>query len=114
MGAVTSLSCDVPDLWSKLLAGASGIHGITGFDTTDYKVRFAGEVHDWAPDDFIEPREQKRIDRFTQFALVAGINAVRQCGIEFDKEDSYACGAIIGSGIGGVKRIEGGEGWRGA
>ena len=106
MGAVTSLSCDVPDLWSKLLAGASGIHGITGFDTTDYKVRFAGEVHDWAPDDFIEPREQKRIDRFTQFALVAGINAVRQCGIEFDKEDSYACGAIIGSGIGGLNEIE--------
>ncbi len=106
IGAVTSLSCDVNDLWKCLLEGESGIHAIKSFDAADYKVRFGGEVYDWAPDAYIDHREQKRVDRFTQFALVAGIDAVKDSGIEFEKEDSYLCGAIIGSGIGGLNEIE--------
>jgi 3-oxoacyl-[acyl-carrier-protein] synthase II len=106
IGAVTSISSEVEDLWKRLLAGESGVHAIKGFDAADFKVKFAGEVYDWAPDSYIDAREQKRVDRFTQFALVAGIDAVKDAGIDFEKEDSYLCGAIVGSGIGGLNEIE--------
>jgi 3-oxoacyl-[acyl-carrier-protein] synthase II len=106
IGAVTSLSNEVEKLWSRLLEGESGVHTITAFDPADYKVRFGGQIYDWAPEAYIDAREQKRVDRFTQFALVAGIDAVNDSGIDFSKEDSYLCGAIIGSGIGGLNEIE--------
>jgi len=106
IGAVTSLSNEVGQLWNRLLEGESGVHTITAFDPADYKVRFGGQIYDWAPDAYIDAREQKRVDRFTQFALVAGIDAVNDSGIDFSKEDSYLCGAIIGSGIGGLNEIE--------
>jgi 3-oxoacyl-[acyl-carrier-protein] synthase II len=106
VGAVTSLSCEVNDLWKRVLAGESGIHAVKAFDPSAYKVRFGGEVYDWTPEAYMDSREQKRVDRFTQFALVAGIDAVKDSGIEFEAEDSYLCGAIIGSGIGGLNEIE--------
>jgi 3-oxoacyl-[acyl-carrier-protein] synthase II len=106
IGAVTSLSNEVEKLWNRLLEGESGVHAITAFDPADYKVRFGGQIYDWAPEAYIDAREQKRVDRFTQFALVAGIDAVNDSGIDFSKEDSYLCGAIIGSGIGGLNEIE--------
>jgi 3-oxoacyl-[acyl-carrier-protein] synthase II len=106
IGAVTSLSNEVEKLWSRLLEGESGVHTITAFDPAEYKVRFGGQIYDWAPEAYIDAREQKRVDRFTQFALVAGIDAVNDSGIDFSKEDSYLCGAIIGSGIGGLNEIE--------
>jgi 3-oxoacyl-[acyl-carrier-protein] synthase II len=106
IGAVTSLSNEVGELWKRLLAGESGVRTITAFDPADYKVRFGGQIYDWAPEAYIDAREQKRVDRFTQFALVAGIDAVNDSGIDFSKEDSYLCGAIIGSGIGGLNEIE--------
>ena len=106
IGAVTSLSCQVEDLWQKVLAGKSGIHLLQAFDTTDHKVKFGGDVHDWSTEGYIHPREAKRIDRFTQFGLVAAIDAVKDCGIDFEKYDSYRMGAIMGSGIGGINEIE--------
>ncbi|MEM9657866.1 MAG: beta-ketoacyl-ACP synthase II [Planctomycetota bacterium] len=106
MGAVTSLSCNTEDLWEQVLAGNSGIHKLRAFDTENYKVKFGGDVHDWSTEGYIEPRDAKRIDRFTQFALVAGVDAVRDSGIDFSKEDPFNCGAIIGSGIGGLNEIE--------
>lgn len=106
LGAVTSLSCKVDDLWQRVAAGESGIHELTLFDTSEYKVHFGGDVRDWSPNEYVEPREAKRIDRFTQFALVAGVDAVNDSGIDFSKEDPFSCGAIIGSGIGGLNEIE--------
>ena len=106
LGVVTPLSCQVGDLWNRVLAGESGIHPIRLFDTTDFRVKFGGDVYDWHPVDFISPKELKRIDRFTQFALVAGTNAVSDSGIDFDKEDLFRCGVILGSGIGGLTEIE--------
>ena len=106
LGAVTSLSGKVEDLWKRILAGESGIHELKAFDTTDHKVKFAGDIHDWSPDGYIDGKEAKRVDRFTQFALVAGIDAVNDSGIDFAKDDPYLCGAIIGSGIGGLNEIE--------
>ncbi len=106
LGVVTSLSCQVNDLWNRVLAGESGIHELRLFDTTDHKVKFAGDIYDWDPVDYVPAKELKRIDRFTQFAMVAGIDAVQHSGLEFDREDVFRCGVILGSGIGGLQEIE--------
>ena len=106
IGCVTSLGDQTEPVWEAILAGKSGVSELTCFDTSDFKVKFGGEIRDWKPTGVIEPREAKRIDRFTQFALVAGARAVDDSGINFAKEDPYRCGAIIGSGIGGLNEIE--------
>jgi len=107
MGVVTSLSCQVDDLWKRVLAGESGIHELKLFDISDLKVKFGGDIHDWSPsEDYISAKEMKRVDRFTQFALVAGIDAVRDSGIDFSTEDPFRCGVVLGSGIGGLGEIE--------
>ncbi len=106
LGVVSSLSCRVEDLWQRVLAGESGIFTIHQFDTTGHKVHFAGEVPDWSTGDYMSPKEAKRIDRFTQFAMVAGIDAVRDSGIDFTQGDPFRAGVILGSGIGGLHEIE--------
>ncbi|MCU0978256.1 MAG: beta-ketoacyl-ACP synthase II [Pirellulaceae bacterium] len=106
LGVVTSLSLKVEDLFERLCRGESGVHLIRQFDTTDYKVKFGGDVYDWDTGDYIDRKEVKRIDRFTQFALVAGIDAVRDSGLDLAKEEPFRCGVILGSGIGGLNEIE--------
>ena len=106
LGVVTSLSFKVEDLWHRILNGESGIHPLKLFPVEDHKIRFAGDIYDWSPTEYIPPKELKRIDRFTQFALVAGTDAVNDSGIDFSAEDSYRCGVILGSGIGGLGEIE--------
>lgn len=106
LGVVTSLSLKVDDLFERLCRGESGVHLIRQFDTTDYKVKFGGDVYDWDTGDYIDRKEVKRIDRFTQFALVAGIDAVRDSGLDLSKEEPFRCGVILGSGIGGLNEIE--------
>ena len=71
IGAVTSLSCKVDDLWKKILAGESGVHTLRHFDTSGFKVGIAGDVYDWAiPEDYLSAKEAKRIDRFAQLRQV--------------------------------------------
>lgn len=118
LGSVTSLACQVEELFKRLLAGESGIHPLRIIEGIDrFKVRFGGDVYDWQPekwpaafaekpDSFTEKKEIKRLDRFSQFAMVAGYEAVLDSGIDFAKEDPYRCGVILGSGIGGLQEIE--------
>ena len=107
LGVITSLSRAVDDLWQRMLNSESGIHPIKLIDTAEFKVRFGGDVWDWPPEDCtISPKDLKRIDRFTQFALVAGRDAVIDSGLDFSKEDCHRCGVILGSGIGGLGEIE--------
>jgi 3-oxoacyl-[acyl-carrier-protein] synthase II len=117
LGCVTSLACQVEELWKRLLAGESGIHPLRILDTARFKVRFGGDVYDWTPenwpaafiakpDSFTEKKEIKRLDRFSQFAMVAGHEAVNDSGLDFSKEDPFRCGVILGSGIGGLHEIE--------
>jgi 3-oxoacyl-[acyl-carrier-protein] synthase II len=106
IGAVTSLATKVDDMWSKILRGESGIHPLRVFDTSAHKVKFGGDIYDWTVDGYVDRKEEKRLDRFTQFALVAGIDAVNDSGLSFSKEDPYRCGVILGSGIGGLTEIE--------
>lgn len=105
-GVVTSLSCQVPDLWQRVLRGESGIHPIKAFPTEDFKVKFGGDVQAWEPAKYISAKDIKRLDRFTQFALCAGAEAVKESGIDFSKEQPFRCGVILGSGIGGLTEIE--------
>jgi 3-oxoacyl-[acyl-carrier-protein] synthase II len=106
MGMVSSISNQVEDLWQKILAGESGIHNLHNFDTTEHKVKFGGEIRDWSTGDYIERREVKRVDRFAQLALVAGIDAVNDSRLDFTQEDEFRCGVIMGSGVGGLHEIE--------
>ncbi|MCC7084811.1 MAG: beta-ketoacyl-ACP synthase II [Pirellulales bacterium] len=107
LGAVTSLGCNVEELWQRVLRGESGVRKLTRFDTEKFKVKFGGEIGDWAPSEaYVSAKELRRIDRFTQFALVAGIDAVRQSGLDFSQEELFNCGVILGSGIGGLHEIE--------
>jgi 3-oxoacyl-[acyl-carrier-protein] synthase II len=106
LGAVTSLSLKVEDLWQRVVRGESGIHTLRLFDPARFKVKFAGDIYDWDPSGYITAKDQKRLDRFTQFAMVAGIDAVRDSGLDFSREDPFRAGVILGSGIGGLHEIE--------
>lgn len=106
IGAVTPLAMEVPTLWKRLVNGESGVGQIELLDTTKYKVHFAGEVWNFSLDGIVEPREAKRLDRFTQFAVHAGSQAVADSGVDFDSLDRTRCGVILGSGIGGLIEIE--------
>ncbi|MEM9111811.1 MAG: beta-ketoacyl-ACP synthase II [Planctomycetota bacterium] len=109
LGWVTSLGTDVNEVYNQLLAGTSGIRPITRFDTTDYATKFGGQVMDWDGPTNFEPIERKKyakkLDRFAQFALNASIDAVKDSGLDFEKEDAWRCGSIIGSGVGGMEEF---------
>ncbi len=106
MGTVNSLSSDLKGFWQGLCAGRSGIGLIEQFDTSAFKVKFGGEVKGFQPEECLDPRTVRRLDRFAQFALVAAVSAVRDSGLDLAKEDPYRAGTIIGSGIGGLNEFE--------
>ena len=105
LGWVTSLGLSIDEVWKKLLEGESGIRPIKRFDTSEYETRFGGEVDDWSGGPNLDKREAKRLDRFAQFALNAAIDAVKDAGIDFSSENTWRCGAIIGSGVGGISEF---------
>lgn len=106
IGAVTSLGCKVEELWARICKGESGIGPLERLDVTGYRVRFGGEIRNWSAEGYIDAKETKRFDRFVQFALVGGIDAVADSGLDFTKENPWRCGVVMGSGIGGLETIE--------
>ncbi len=108
LGTVNPLAHNVADFWSGLLTGKSGITRITFFDPTHFASQIGGEVKNWPspPKDIVDSREAKRMDRYSQFAVVAGAEAVRDSGIDFNSEDLDRCGVLVGSGIGGLLTLE--------
>ena len=100
LGAVSPVGIGVPAMWDSLVAGRSGAGPITQFDATDHRTRIACEVSDFDPADHLDPKEAKRMDRFTQFALVAAGEAMKDSGMEVSDPDRV--GVVIGSGIGGM------------
>ncbi len=109
LGTVNPLGLNVPEYWRGLLAGQSGIAPITLFDTTDFKVRFGGEVKGFNPEAVIDTRSARKLDRFTQFAVFAAAEAIRDSGLNLSAEDPFRCGCIFGSGIGGLAEFEDGH-----
>jgi 3-oxoacyl-[acyl-carrier-protein] synthase II len=105
-GCITSLAADVRGLWQSILEGKCGIHPLSVIDTSNHKVKFGGDIPNFDPGPSCEPKDAKRLDRFSLFAMWAAHHAVRDCGIDFSKEDPFRCGAIVGSGVGGLNEIE--------
>jgi 3-oxoacyl-[acyl-carrier-protein] synthase II len=107
-GLLTAVGKDVQSSWASLLAGTSGAGPITQFDATDFPVRFACEVKDFDPGEYIDRKETKRTDRYAQLALAAATQAMREAGLEekLDTVDHDRFGVIIGSGIGGIATFE--------
>jgi 3-oxoacyl-[acyl-carrier-protein] synthase II len=102
MGAITPLGKSVPEYWDGLINGVSGADSITQFDTTKFKTKFACEVKDFEPTNYLDRKEARKIDRFTQFALVASDEAVKDAGISKENVDVDRVGVIFASGIGGL------------
>ena len=106
LGTVTALGCRVEELWTRLCNGDSGVSPFTNIDCSQFRVTIGGEIAGWTTEGYLLSKDAKRIDRFAQFALVAAMDAVRDSGIDFGKEDPFRCGVVIGSGIGGLSEIE--------
>src|ERR1700733_905126 len=103
LGAITPLGNDVQTYWENLLKGVSGACPITKFNAEKFRTKFACEVKDFSPELYIDKKEIKRIDLFTQYALAASTQAVEDAGFNLDTLDKDRTGVIFGSGIGGLK-----------
>ena len=106
LGAVTPVGNDVTTTWQALLAGVSGAANITKFDASKFSVRFAAEVKGFDPLSYMDRKEAKRADAYTQYAVAASLEAVADAGITAGSFDPNAFGVIIGSGIGGLRSFE--------
>lgn len=107
LGMVTPVGNDCPTAWNNMVSGVSGIGTITQFDATGLPSTIAGEIKDFDPEVAIPAKEARKMDRFIQVGMVAGIEAIRDSGLSFDDEAlALASGVYIGAGIGGVGTIE--------
>ncbi|MCP4611509.1 MAG: beta-ketoacyl-ACP synthase II [Planctomycetes bacterium] len=106
LGCVTALAESANELFAALCEGKSGISTIESFDTGAYPVKFGGEIKNFDVTKYVDRRESKRMDRFTQYAMAAAKQAVEDSGLDFSKEDVFRAGVIVGTGIGGLKEIE--------
>ena len=106
LGVVTSIGHDVASFWSALVAGKIGVHRVTHFDPSDFACQIGAEVRNWDVNQFMDPKEARRNDRYTHFGFVAAKQAVADSGIDMAKEDGDRVGVIIGSGIGGMLTYE--------
>ena len=107
LGLITSLASDVEAFWKRLLAGSSGISRIEHFDTSGYTVHIGGEVKDFTSDTYLPKHEAKHLDRFSQMAVGAAVQAVKDSGLDLASvEDPFRVGVIVGSGIGGLAEFE--------
>ena len=106
IGAVTPLGNDTETTWNNLVAGVSGIGPLTRVNADDFPAKVAAEVKDFDPSAFMEKKDARKMDRFTQFAVAASIMAVKDAGLEINEEISDRIGVWIGSGIGGMETFE--------
>ena len=107
LGVITSLGETADELWENVCAGKSGITAIRRWDTSKYPVKIGGECIGFDVTKYgVDVKEARRMDRFAHFSVGASVQAVKDAGIDFSKEDSYRCGVVIGSGIGGIETIE--------
>ena len=106
IGIVSPVGNDLQTSWNNIKNGVSGIDNITLFDTAEFATKFAGEVKGFSTNGFIDDKDARRMDLFIRYGMVAGIQAVRDSGLEDSKIDKTRVGVIIGSGIGGLPSIE--------
>ena len=106
LGALTPLGNTAAETWRAMVAGVSGIAPITSFDATQFKTHFAGEVKGFDPEAVIDRKEARHMDRYAQFSVCVADEALRDSGLDLDKEDRSRVGVIWGSGMGGLQSSE--------
>ena len=105
LGVISPIGIGKDAFWQGLLEGKNGVGRITHFDPSEYKAQIAAEVKDFKASDFIDRKEARRMDRYTQFAIAATKLAIEDSGMDLDKEDRERIGVFIGSGIGGIETL---------
>jgi len=106
LGALTPIGNTIDEFWNGLINGKSGAAPITHFDATNFKTRFACEVKNFNPTDFLDRKEARKMDKFTQYAMVASQEAIDDSGLDFEKENKDRVGVIWGAGIGGLETFQ--------
>jgi 3-oxoacyl-[acyl-carrier-protein] synthase II len=106
LGIVSPVGNDVATAWANILAGHSGIQPIVRFDTSTFPTHFGGEVRNLQLESFMTPKDARRMDAFMQYGVVAGIQAMRDSGLEVTEANSDRIGVMMGSGMGGLESIE--------
>lgn len=106
LGAVTPIGNDVKTFWDGIKAGRVGIGEITRFDTSDYKVKLAAEVKDFQAKDRMDFKAARRMELFSQYAVAASLEALKDSGIDMELEDPFRVGVIVGSGVGSMQAME--------
>lgn len=106
LGAITPIGNNVEEFWNGLKEKKVGIGPITYFDTADYKAKLAGEVKDFDPKQYMDPKAAKRMEKFCQFAVCAAKEAIEDAGLNMEQEDPFRVGVSVGSGIGSLQSVE--------
>lgn len=106
LGMLTPVGNDVTTSWEAIKKGQSGIRSISHFDASDFTTQFAGTLKDFDVNEYLAPKEARKMDPFIQYGMVVGIQAFTDCGIEVSDKNSSRIGVAIGSGIGGLNLIE--------
>jgi 3-oxoacyl-[acyl-carrier-protein] synthase II len=106
LGIVSPVGSTIPSAWDNITAGRSGISPIEVFDASEMPVRISGEVRDFNADDYISPKEQRKMDTFVHYGIAAGLQAIQDSGLEVTEANAERIGVAIGSGIGGLPYIE--------
>ena len=106
LGAITPIGNNVKEFWEGIKEGKCGIDKITAFDATNFKVKLAAEIKEYNPEKYFERKEIKRLDKYTQYGMVAAREAWKDSGLDRETENMERVGVILGSGIGGIETIE--------
>jgi 3-oxoacyl-[acyl-carrier-protein] synthase II len=106
LGVISSVGNSLDTFWDSISSGRSGVGPLTAVDSELFTSKIAGQVDDFNPEDFFDPKEARRTDRFIQFAVAAADNAVADSKLDMSQEDPSRCGVIVGSGIGGLGTVE--------
>ena len=106
MGAITPIGLNVEDFWKNVKAGTLGFGEITKFDASEYKCHMAAEVKDFNAKEVMDPKAAKRMELFSQYAVAAAAEAIKDAGLDMEKEDPYRVGCAVGSGVGSMQAME--------
>jgi len=106
MGVVSPIGIGVKEFEEGIFSGKNGIKKITHFDTSSYKSRIGGEITNLNVGDYLSPKDIRRMDRFTQFGMIAAIEAIEQAGLNVNSKNSEKIGVLVGSGVGGLQTVE--------
>jgi len=106
LGIISPVGLSIAEAWSNVLAGNSGVRPITAFDVSDFPVRFGGTIEGFEVTDYISKKDARKMDTFIHYGVAAGIQAIRDAGLEVNQQNAERIGVSIGSGIGGLPGIE--------